>query len=350
MIQIAVTKNKLIELQESNISYNILNSYYEKDSHSERYRKIYDVMLQNKPILIPNKEKDLVILAKLSKFENLKNFKIDYDLTGGKIYDILDVNEIKMCCGLKEVKKSYTLVNEVSRKKCTSALYCKDCLKTVKVNILDDKMINNLQDRTSSIANYFPIEIFLASIIQVCEEEDAFGGWTYNKEDTSNNTPIVAWNKLMKNDIPNEEYIEEAKKYINIYNTNIMSEKVSEFLASIKLLSDKKFVSYQDINTVSFLYKNVRDFLDRNNQKFVGEVGKEFQGTVKFLTRIQTETRFGLCNIYKFQHDGNDLTYMSNTFLDLTSGSFYPIKGKIKEHSMYKDNKQTRISNVEIGV
>lgn len=350
MIQLSVTKNKLIELQESNISYNIVNSFYEKDSSSERYRKIYDVMLQNKPVLIPSKEKDLIILGKISKFEDLKNYKIDYDLTGGKIPDILDVNEIKICCGMKEIKKIYTLVNEVNRKKCTTALYCKDCLKTTKVDILDDKKIKNLQDRTSSIANYFPIEIFIASVIEVCDEESAFGGWTYDKTETSNNTPTVAWNKLMKNNIPDESYIEKAKEYLDIFNREVFNDKASEFIVSIKLIADKKFVSYQDINTVSFLYKNVKDLLERNTQSFVGEVGKEFQGIVKFLTRIQTETKFGLCNIYKFHYNGNDLTYMSSTFLDLTAGSFYNIKGKIKEHSMYKENKQTRISNVEIGV
>ena len=347
MINLSVTKNKLIELQESNVSYNIVSTHFEKDSDSLKYRKIYNVIMQNRPLLLQSKEQDLVVLGKLSKYENRESFKIDYDLTGGKISSILQKNDIRLCCSSDE--KTYILANKVKRKKLSTGLFCKNCIKSFKVDILDDKLIKSLKDTTRSIANYFPVEIFIASIIEACETGYPSVGWVYDKTDTTNNTPTLAWNSLMKNRLPGESSIEKATEFIAIYNHEVINSSSSEFMISIKLLLDKKFVTYQDINTVSFLYKMVNDKILTQAQCFVGEVGQKFEGLVKLIDRIQTDSQWGLCNIYKFQHNGSNITYMTNNYLDLIIGNTYTLKGKIKEHSLYRETKQTRISNVEIG-
>lgn len=344
MYTVPVTKNKLIELKDNNIAFNIINTYFEKDETNNRYRKIYNIILQNKPIPCEAKKSNKYLLGRIKNFSSLENYEISFDLTDGKIREIIADNKINKCCNDNKI---YDVVLRMD-KDCIK-FYCSKHNAFIRKDfkIVDDKYLEHLRDMKGSIANYVSAECYLAKLIEECDNN----GWVYNKVDTVDNSSIIAWNNLIKDSKISDTYRDKAIEYINtfnyIYDTS-NSNSISSFDNSIKLILDKQYISYQDINVICFLYKKVADSKVAHKSTYIKNIGDIFEGDVIFSSRITGESKFGTYFIYKFEFNESPIVYMSNRFIDLKEGKSYKIKCTVKEHNVFRNIKQTKVSNLEI--
>lgn len=347
MLDINITKDKLIKLNELPITYNILNCYYEKDAETYKYVKMYKIRLQDRPQNLnirglESKESDIYLLGKVS---NVKTLKVLYDLTEGHLNNILDMNNVKFCCPSK--KQFYvTLSENVLSENMELNLICRECLgRSPKINRIDSKLIEYLQDNSDSIANYVNVELFIASVLFCVDTK----GWVYDKVDTSNNTSILAWSILMEGITLPDKYLKQSKEYLKIFKDEVFpNEAIDDFNIAIKLLVDNVYITYKNINTVVFLYKKVYSYKDNISRNFIGTIGSIFRGDVTFKKYRCAESFYGTCNIYEFDYMDSVLVWITNIFIDLDKNKKYSIKGIIKKHNIYQGIKQNQISSVEI--
>lgn len=91
----------------------------------------------------------------------------------------------------------------------------------------------------------------------------------------------------------------------------------------------------------------------KSESQYIGTVGDVITETVKLVGIHQYETHFtysGETNyIYKFSDEnGNTIVWKTSSFQQINEGETYEIKGKIKEHSEYKGDKQTVLTRCKI--
>lgn len=104
---------------------------------------------------------------------------------------------------------------------------------------------------------------------------------------------------------------------------------------------------------VAFIEAKQAEYAPKTASEYVGEIGDTIAATVT-LTGIHTyETHFtyyGETNyIYKFTDEsGNTLVWKTAAWQDVEEGKQYNLKGKVKEHSEYKGDKQTVLTRCKI--
>lgn len=91
----------------------------------------------------------------------------------------------------------------------------------------------------------------------------------------------------------------------------------------------------------------------KTESQYIGKVGDLLVATVTLVNIHTYETHFtyyGETNhIYKFaDENGNTIVWKTTSFQELAEGKTYEIKGKIKEHSEYKGDKQTVLTRCKI--
>lgn len=81
-----------------------------------------------------------------------------------------------------------------------------------------------------------------------------------------------------------------------------------------------------------------------STSEWIGEVGEKYSGTLKLNSVYTFISSFtdDLMGIYKFEDENeNVFVWKTNVRDDLNENSIYAFSGKIKEHSEYRDEKQT---------
>lgn len=131
-------------------------------------------------------------------------------------------------------------------------------------------------------------------------------------------------------------------------------EKFQTIKISIEDVAKKSLADVWQFNDCIWDY--VKSLIKENDPKstseYVGNVGDKFEGLVT-LVKIHTyETHFtyyGELNfIYKFKDSNNNTIVWKTGGRDLEEGKTYRIKGTIKEHSEYNDDKQTVLTRCRI--
>ena len=98
-------------------------------------------------------------------------------------------------------------------------------------------------------------------------------------------------------------------------------------------------------------YNKLKQWEEKSSKsEFVGEVGKRLKFDDLVVERIIVLDGYDyVSTIYSFiDKDGNFLTTKRSTSLCVNKGDVITIKGTIKEHTTYKDTKQTNLSRVTI--
>jgi hypothetical protein len=91
----------------------------------------------------------------------------------------------------------------------------------------------------------------------------------------------------------------------------------------------------------------------KTESQYIGTVGDVIVATVKLVSINTYKTHFsyyGETNfIYKFtDENGNTLVWKTSSWQEIEEGNTYEIKGKVKEHSEYKGDKQTVLTRCKI--
>lgn len=87
-----------------------------------------------------------------------------------------------------------------------------------------------------------------------------------------------------------------------------------------------------------------------SSSEWVGTIGEKQDFVLKYVSNYNFLTRFGTTYIYTFV-DTNDnvVKTMTSRVLDLTIGMWYQINAKVKDHSIYKNEKQTMVNYLRVN-
>lgn len=98
-------------------------------------------------------------------------------------------------------------------------------------------------------------------------------------------------------------------------------------------------------------YNRLKQWEEKSaNSEFVGEVGKRLKFEDLIVDNINTIVNYDYSTIiYRFlDKDGNFIITKRSNYLNVNKGDTIKIKGTVKEHTTYKNVKQTNLSRVTI--
>lgn len=107
---------------------------------------------------------------------------------------------------------------------------------------------------------------------------------------------------------------------------------------------------YVDDRLAYWLVRGANTWLVHLREKLsahVGTIGEEYTANVKLLNVITFTGRWGVCALHKFSENGNILTWFASRATRLgEDGEEMRIKGRVKRHATYWNEKQTVLSRV----
>lgn len=103
----------------------------------------------------------------------------------------------------------------------------------------------------------------------------------------------------------------------------------------------------------AFIEVKQAEYAPKTESEYIGNVGDTISITATLVSIHTFTTHFsyyGETNyIYKFSDKkGNTLVWKTSSFQEIEEGNTYEIKGKVKEHSEYKGDKQTVITRCKL--
>lgn len=152
--------------------------------------------------------------------------------------------------------------------------------------------------------------------------------------------------KFIKDDKETEKKVQELKEFFNgfapttNYESNLLLALESEYADHTKI----------GILTAGIQTKKIREQemkrIEELTSVWVGNVGDKIELADCDFTIISSySTQYGRTYIYKILCDGN--TFVWKTSKDIENGK-YNIKGTVKEHSEFRNEKQTELTRVKI--
>lgn len=288
---------------------------------------------------------------------------------------------------------------ELKREWLTIKGHCDDCQDNydrIKTVILKDVNSGEYkQVGTGCLRKYIGIDCFdiisiYGSIIELFDEElyldDSNSYSKQNKQYCKTQKFLAACIDVIKSN--NNEYrskqfaedstVEQAKKKINS-NEDIQSYNdaamIIKFYKDLVVLDacKKLCVSLFDLDICNaciseyttidngrlayayIAYKKLKDLVENSqdlveNSQYIGNVGEKLTVQVVCNNCIPIDTMYGLSHLYIFNTiNGDELVWFTASFPDIEIGKQYNITGKVKEHRIYDDKKQTVLTRVKIG-
>lgn len=80
---------------------------------------------------------------------------------------------------------------------------------------------------------------------------------------------------------------------------------------------------------------------DEDPSEYVGEIGDRLDLIVKIERAIQTEGRYGISTIHTMRDENGNVYLWATSTKTLVEGNYYSMRGTVKDHSVYKNTKQT---------
>jgi hypothetical protein len=169
---------------------------------------------------------------------------------------------------------------------------------------------------------------------------------------------------------PNKQDEELTEKAI-VWAKSI-TELDNNYFYSLNLLSQEETVSYKDIGILASIFVAYKRYLDnityeekkreeegkKSLSKYVGNIGDKVNIELRYINSFSWESEYGIQWLHKFiDSDGNTYTWKTNKILDhchneeykeVEKGETLKIKGTIKEHKEFNNEKQTVLTRCKI--
>jgi hypothetical protein len=84
--------------------------------------------------------------------------------------------------------------------------------------------------------------------------------------------------------------------------------------------------------------------------EWVGDFGSRVEFDLTYLGEYSFGSYYGTCTIYRFREGANNnVVWMSSVCESFEAGKVYHVKGTVKKHDVYRDEKQTTLSRVKVS-
>ena len=141
-------------------------------------------------------------------------------------------------------------------------------------------------------------------------------GYKFSKE--------LKWHGAAAVEVPEDCYVDEVK-WSDIFEWNELTFEANFTEEGFAFL-EKLFASHSDGD-------------------FVGEVGERLRNLeVVFKGATSFDGYYGVTNVYKFDYDGAQLTWFTQTDKDLEENGHYILTGTVKDHKVYGNVKTTYLN------
>ena len=256
--------------------------------------------------------------------------------------------------------------------------YCEHCNSDRQRNktvLLQDENGNIKQVGTSCIKEYTGIDgidiirnyqdIHDICLTEVFADYEKLGSYQkYNKtvdyltaciqliKDTGygkGTTKYKAW-EIASTERKDNKYKDLAIKVIE-YFKNKMFKESETFLNNIKVYLSNEytkisgFIAYAVIAYEKEIEKEQKQQAENENKKpseYVGTVGEKIEKELIFKKSFSFETQWGIQKIYLFEDaEGNVYKWNSTKYINKNEGETIKLKGTIKDHEEYREQKQT---------
>lgn len=232
---------------------------------------------------------------------------------------------------------------------------------------------DNILNRATFVAD-------IISFMEVCGENESTNGEpAYHIESFLANTAACirqyGWISRTK---ANESGIAPTSQYVidninNMINVEITDEDVriaklavewaenisdlecenSDYLFNIRAIVRSGMVVNRAVGFAASIINSYRNFLDRNKVNTSVHVGilkkRETFSNLTLKKHFSFPSQWGMNHKFIFNDsDGNVLLWSTTSSQDLEEGKSYLIKGTVKEHTEYKNVKQTIITRCEV--
>lgn len=278
-------------------------------------------------------------------------------------------------------KDTYIIINTI-----TSELkqVGKSCLRDY-TNGMDAEMVANylsyfeylakLNDHESNggcTRHYIEIETYL---LNVAETIRIYGFISKQKAEENNQLSTVSRVNNFMNDCDvyakkekekigyDPERVENKETVKNALSWIISLETDGGYLHNLKMVSLKNYTEYRDQGLLASLFSAYYKTLETEQQKkdreakkinqtqskYVGNIGDKIQKELTFVKYFCYETQYGTTTIYLFEDsEGNIYKWNSTKIIDKNEGEQITLKGTIKDHEEYKEQKQTVLTRCKV--
>lgn len=164
--------------------------------------------------------------------------------------------------------------------------------------------------------------------------------------------------------IPDEKDNEIAKSAINwAKDLNKTNHALNDYLYNINLLSYETSIKYSDLGFVASIVSSYIRYIEKQILKekqqtaqkekqisdYIGKPGDKIQKELTYINTYSFESMYGVTHIHKFiDSEGNILVWKTANDIKEQHGSTIKIKGTIKEHNEYRDEKQTILTRCKL--
>jgi hypothetical protein len=139
-----------------------------------------------------------------------------------------------------------------------------------------------------------------------------------------------------------------------------LTGELNDYLYNINLLSQEESIKFKDLGFTASIIASYQKTLENNIKKekqaqqkqlsnFVGNIGDKLTKELTYVNSYSYETQYGTTWIHKFiDNDNNTYVWKTNNYLNVDQGNNVKIKGTIKEHNEYREEKQTILTRCKV--
>lgn len=167
---------------------------------------------------------------------------------------------------------------------------------------------------------------------------------SYNAFDEDLNTWLVMGNTYaIKDELKKKgaKFSRELGWHFDHEEPGYILEKVNYSQFSNTSSKGQLILDYEKADKVATMLRELH--IEPSNSDYIGKIGEWCSTVAKLESSFKTETRFGTCIIYKFKDvkDNIIVIFSSPGKYEFEDDTPYVINGKIKNHSLFRGDKQT---------
>ncbi len=199
-------------------------------------------------------------------------------------------------------------------------------------------------------------------LVQTCAQIREYGWMSKGKAEESGSTPtsqcVLSSYTSKKFYVQELERDEELAKAAMVWCEEMSDTDVSgsEYLTNIRAIARSGYVDYRTAGYAASIipaYQKAMDKLEDQSRKakseYVGTIKKREVFHLIFDRQYAFESTYGTTFLYSFfDKSGNVLVWKSSTRQSFDKGVMYTVKATVKDHSVYRDVKQTILTRGEV--
>lgn len=154
-----------------------------------------------------------------------------------------------------------------------------------------------------------------------------------------------------------KEDIEKAKEVLEWFNKS--THKNTNYIYNIKKIIETGYTTFKGVGYLASVVKyyncELIKEIERKNKpvgqvsEYQGTIGKKFVTTAILLNEYSFDTQYGYCTCYKFiDSNGNIYVWFTTKDLDTEIGDIISIAGKVKEHKLFREKKETILTRCKV--